>query len=187
MTTTQNMTGVELNIARWLSAFALQSDDEGILLEGFAERLAAAALPVVRIASGSEVFHPIIDARGLRWYPGRGIERTDFARDAVEDEDWPRSPVYHMRENDLTELRRTLGRSYRQGEFPMLDRFVHEGATDYLAFLIGFAREATLGAVPGRLHFLQRRAARAASSPPRSTSCAGSRCISRTPTRRSRP
>jgi adenylate cyclase len=149
MTTTQNMTGVELEIARWLSAFALQSDDEGILLEGFAERLAAAGLPVVRIASGSEVFHPIIDARGFRWYPGRGIERTDFARDAVEDEDWPRSPVYHMRENDLTELRRTLGRSYRQGEFPMLDRFVHEGATDYLAFLIGFAREATLGAVPG--------------------------------------
>ena len=42
----------------------------------------------------------------------------------------------------------------------MLDRFVHEGATDYVAFLIGFAREATLGAVPGVFMLLQRPPAR---------------------------
>lgn len=149
MTTREDLTRVELEIARWLSVMGLQCEDESALIEGFAERLVAAGIPLLRIGSGSEVFHPTLDARGYHWYRMRGLHRSEYARDSVEDEDWATSPLFHMRENDLTELRRTVGRSYVPGEFPLLDRFVAEGTTDYLAFIIGVAREATLGGVPG--------------------------------------
>ena len=55
-----------------------QSDDEAGLLGGFCDRLAAAGVPLLRVATGSEAFHPTLDARGARWNRGSGVEREEL-------------------------------------------------------------------------------------------------------------
>ena len=43
-------------------------------------------------------------------------------------------PVFALGESGRDRLRRRLGETHRRGEFPLLDRFADEGATDYVAF-----------------------------------------------------
>jgi hypothetical protein len=108
----------EVGIAGWLVDFALRSDDEAGLLGGFCDRLAAAGVPLLRVAAGSEAFHPTLDARGVHWNRGRGVRREDYTREDAEanEEEWRRSPFFVLAETDATELRRRLGDNYEQGE-----------------------------------------------------------------------
>jgi adenylate cyclase len=103
------------------------------------------------MAAGTEIVHPVFDSRVHVWRRGKAVERQEFPRDAEEDEEWLRSPWRCMKETRVPELRRRLGHSYQQGEFPALDGFVREGATDYLALKLKFGTGATLGAIPGVL------------------------------------
>src|SRR3712207_2506576 len=142
----------EVGIARWLVDFALRSDDEAGLLGGFCDRLAAAGVPLLRVATGSEVFHPTLDATGTRWIRDRGTEREEFTREESEarEEVWRRSPFYVLYDSGASELRRRLGENYEQGEFGLLDRFVRDhGMTDYLALSVSYGPGSTLGVVPG--------------------------------------
>ncbi|MEK0081786.1 adenylate/guanylate cyclase domain-containing protein [Benzoatithermus flavus] len=142
---------IEARIARWLGRFALASNDTAGLLAGFAGQLVALGLPLMRVAAGSQVFHPLYAAKVYYWRRDLGVEREDFARDVPGHDGWETSPFRQMVSTGAAELRRTLGSSYHRGEFPLLDRLVREGCTDYLAFRIGFAPEATLGQIPGVL------------------------------------
>ena len=78
------MTGEEAGIAGWLVDFALQSDDEAGLLGGFCDRLAAAGVPLLRVAAGSEALHPTLDVRGTRWSRASGVRREDYTREDAE-------------------------------------------------------------------------------------------------------
>jgi adenylate cyclase len=140
---------IELSVARWLSAMALSSDDEMALLEGFCEKLVAFGVPLLRVGTGTNVFHPIVNSRGYNWRRGHPVETEETIRNAEESESWRGSPFYSMLGSNETELRRTVGQTYRQGEFPMLDRFVRQGCTDYFAIITGFNRNATLGSIAG--------------------------------------
>ena len=51
-----------VGIARWLVDYALERDDDAALLGGYCDRLAAAGVPLLRVAAGSEAFHPTLDA-----------------------------------------------------------------------------------------------------------------------------
>ena len=141
------MTGEEeAGIAGWLVDFGLESDDEAGLLGGFCDRSVAAGVPLLRVAAGSEAFHPTLDARGVHWNRGRGVRREDYAREDAEanEEEWRRSPFSRLIETDTTELRRRLGDNYEQGEFPLLDRFVRDhGMTDYLALAVPYGPGST--------------------------------------------
>jgi adenylate cyclase len=144
--------GDEARITRWLVDFALERDDEVGLLGGFCERLEAAGLPLLRVATGSEVFHPTLDATGARWVRGQGVEREDFTREQAEEKEevWRRSPFYVLYDSGGTELRRRLGENYEQGEIELIDRFVRDhGMTDYLALSVGYGAGSTLGVIPG--------------------------------------
>jgi adenylate cyclase len=142
----------EAGIAGWLVDFALRSDDEAGLLGGFCDRLVAAGVPLLRVAAGSEAFHPTLDARGTRWNRGSGVRREEYTREEAEanEEEWRQSPFFVLAETDATELRRRLGDNYEQGEFGLLDRFVRDdGMTDYLALAVPYGPGSTLGVVPG--------------------------------------
>ena len=146
--------GEEAGIAGWLVDFALRSDDEAGMLGGFCDRLAAAGVPLLRVAAGSEALHPTLDVRGTRWSRASGVRREDYTREEAEanEEEWRRSPFSRLIETDAAELRRRLGDTYEQGEFPLLDRFVRDhGMTDYLALSVRYGPGSTLGAVPGLL------------------------------------
>jgi hypothetical protein len=94
-----------------------------------------AGLRLVRASVANNLLDPTYDARGVRWLrDGGGLEEA-FERvdDSLPNEDRARSPFFALVEGGRTMLRRRLDASYRRGEFPMLDRFQREGATDYAA------------------------------------------------------
>jgi adenylate cyclase len=132
----------ETEILHWLARAGLGATDEAEVLDGLCARLTAAGLPLWRVATGAELLHPLLDARGCRWLRGQGIVKEDYARVELEDreEEWLESPFHHLlhRAND-GELRRRLYGDYRPGEFALLDRFRAEGSTDYLALAISAA------------------------------------------------
>jgi adenylate cyclase len=142
----------EVGIAGWLVDFGLESDDEAGLLGGFCDRLVVAGVPLLRVATGSEAFHPTLDARGTLWSRGSGVRQEVYTREEAEanEEEWRQSPFFVLAETNATELRRRLGDNYEQGEFPLLDRFVRDhGMTDYLALAVSYGSGSTLGVVPG--------------------------------------
>jgi adenylate cyclase len=142
----------EAGIAGWLVDFGLESDNEAGLLGGFCDRLVGAGVPLLRVATGVEAFHPTLDARGTLWSRGSAVRQEDYTREEAEanEEEWRQSPFFVLAETDATELRRRLGDNYEQGEFPLLDRFVRDhGMTDYLALAVSYGPGSTLGVVPG--------------------------------------
>jgi adenylate cyclase len=63
----------------------------------------------------------------------------------LADQEWLRSPFYHLLESREPTLRRRLDATYRRGEFPMVDRFQDEGATDYVAVVLRVGESVRLG------------------------------------------
>jgi adenylate cyclase len=151
------MTNAELEraITAWLVQQGLEADDEAPVLEGLCERLVAGGVPLWRAATGAELLHPLLDARGCRWRRGQGMAKEEYRREGegeVDEEAWRQSPFYHLVHRLRGgELRRRLDPSYRRGEFPLLDAFQDEGATDYLAFSIDYGIEPRLGRAQGLL------------------------------------
>jgi hypothetical protein len=98
----------EAALAQWLVEFALGSDDEAKLLEGFAEQLDQSCVPVFRVSTGAEALHPTFDARGVRWRRGLGIEREEILHDRqdVDDEEWLKSPFRELADSNAEIMRR---------------------------------------------------------------------------------
>jgi adenylate cyclase len=144
----------EAALAQWLVEFALASDDEAKLLEGFADRLDGSCVRVFRVSTGAEALHPTFDARGVCWRRGLGIEREEILHDRqeVDDEEWLKSPFRELADSDAETMRRRVGDSYVVGEFGLLDRLVQQqGMTDYIALAVGYGAGSTLGSIPGIL------------------------------------
>lgn len=148
-----DLVATELDLDRWLIDFGLAEDDETALFAGYCDRLAAAGVPLTRAAFGSDLLHPVLDARGFTWRPGEAVTREDYPRQPVPPtmEDFQSSPFYWLIQNPGEEIRRRLERGEGRNEFPLLDRFAREGMTDYLALAVRFPPTATLGSVSGLL------------------------------------
>ena len=92
MTAAERLAAIETWAARWLGRFALGSDDEDALVQGFCDGLVDQGLPLLRMAAATEIVHPVFDARAHVWRRGRAVERQEFPRDAEDDEEWRKSP-----------------------------------------------------------------------------------------------
>jgi adenylate cyclase len=127
---------LKTDIREWIVANALAGVGEIDILTGVCERMNAAGIPLVRASIANDLLDPTFDGRGVRWNQGRGGIEEAFLRAAgdVVNETWTRSPFFALAESGRDRLRRHLDRTYRRGEFPLLDRFADEGATDYVAF-----------------------------------------------------
>ena len=115
---------------------ALAGVGEVGILTGVCERLGAAGIALVRASIANDLLDPTFDGRGVRWNRGVGGTEEAYLRvagDAV-NETWTHSPFFALGESGRDRLRRRLGETHRRGEFPLLDRFADEGATDYVAF-----------------------------------------------------
>ena len=164
--------------AGW-SRVGLEAADEAAVLDGFCGRLVAGGVPLWRVATGAELLHPLLDARGCRWLRGQGIVKEDYARDGRSPRrtrsGWRARSTPRPQPNGDGELRRRLDGDYRRGEFPLLDRFQDEGSTDYLAFAVGYGGRLQLGEMQGLAVLVPDRPAGRLRATPRSTSCAGCR------------
>lgn len=106
-----------------------------VLLRELCERLLSIGLPVLRVNTAYRALHPVFGAVSHRWNKNRGAEREIFRRGNTE-EGWVKSPIYHMIDQNLTELRADPTDPATCARFPILQDFQNEGATDYLAMAV---------------------------------------------------
>ncbi|HEX6795985.1 MAG TPA: adenylate/guanylate cyclase domain-containing protein [Casimicrobiaceae bacterium] len=127
---------ITVEIREWIVDRALAGATEIDILSGLCERLEAAGFALVRASVANDLLDPTYDGRGVRWNRGKGGIEEVFARTEgfVVNESWTRSPFFALAESGRPRLRRRLNTTYRRGEFPLLDGFEDQGATDYVAF-----------------------------------------------------
>jgi adenylate cyclase len=135
----------------WIVSATVAGDDEVEILAGVCDRLNAAGFSLVRASLACNLLDPMFDARGVRWLRERGGLEEAFPRDNEDwsAENWDRSPFRFLVESGERKLRRRLDATYRRGEFPLLDRFQGEGATDYVALLWRVGKSVLLGGGEG--------------------------------------
>ena len=134
-------------LADWLMQRALGECDLATLLQGCCERLHAAGVPVSRVHIAYRTLHPVMQAMGLRWRRGQGIETLAF-RHADAPDEFRRSPQYAMIQSGVDLMRRRLVGPEAETDFEMLAQLKAEGYTDYLGFVQAFdtqAREGIIG------------------------------------------
>ena len=126
------------SVSDWLIGRAL--GDTGIedLFAGLCERLAEAGLPLWRAHVAASTLHPLFSAKARTWRRDGGLVSASFRRGEPDLENWLKSPHYHMLQTGLHELRRRLEGANAELDFPVLEEFRNEGATDYLAFVTPF-------------------------------------------------
>jgi adenylate cyclase len=124
-------------IGEWIVRTALSGSGDVSLLAGVCEQLNAAGLSIVRGAVGGDLLDPTYDGAGAFWHRGRGVTYEDFTRTPGTkfSSEWLQSPFHRLIESGERTLRRRLDSTYRRGEFPLLDTFFDNGATDYVAFV----------------------------------------------------
>jgi adenylate cyclase len=146
------MTAVDQSkIAHWIVNAAVAGDGETEILAGTSERLNGAGLSLVRASLACNLLDPTFDARGVRWLRQAGGVEEAFPRDNEDwaAENWERSPFRALVESGERIFRRRLDATYVRGEFPLLDRFQSEGATDYVAFAWRIGEGVLLGGGEG--------------------------------------
>ena len=146
------MTEIETSeITRWIVHAAVAGDGETRILAGVCERLNGAGLALVRASLACNFLDPTSDARGVRWLRHSGGIEEAFPRDNQDwaAENWERSPFRFLVESGERMFRRRLDATHKRGEFPLLDRFQSEGATDYVAFAWRLGEGVLLGGGEG--------------------------------------
>jgi len=138
-------------ITGWIVRAAVAGEGETEILAGVCERLNAAGLSLVRASVACNLLDPTSDARGVRWLRQTGGVEEAFPRDDQDwsAENWERSPFRFLVESGERVFRRRLDATHARGEFPLLDRFQTEGATDYVAFAWRLGEGVLLGGGEG--------------------------------------
>jgi adenylate cyclase len=126
-----------LAISDWLVHQGLWRADVPTLLGGYCERLVAAGVPIWRGYLSALTLHPRVRGVGCSWRPNQGAQSELYIYRAQPSEDYLVSPFAYMFERGLPSLRVPLAGD-GPIEFPLLDRFRGEGATDYLAHVQSF-------------------------------------------------
>jgi adenylate cyclase len=135
-----------LELQEWLISGGLDGIEEADLLRGTCERLQAAGMQLWRGVVAAEYLHPTVEGHFFEWrrlragVDGREFDRADWSE---RDDEWLNSPYYHLHATKERRLRRHRRDGvYREGQFPVIDKLLGEGATDYLAYIIPFTDSA---------------------------------------------
>lgn len=138
-----------LNLNQWIAAASLEGMTEGALLQGLAERLTAAGLPLWRVTAASDTLHPVLGGRGFTWHSAKeSVYEGAYARSqGMESEDkWLRSPFHYLLERNEIRLRRRCGDGINEpAEFPILEELAEQGCTDYVAYATQLGESAVIG------------------------------------------
>ena len=127
-------------VAEWLMSQALGDTEISDLFGGCCARLHAAGIPLTRGYVAFRTLHPLFGGVGLIWRREDGVATEGYRHGdiAAGTDTWAKSPMAHIVENKLGFLRRRLTGEDALLDFPLLEEFRDQGATDYLAFSIAF-------------------------------------------------
>jgi adenylate cyclase len=135
-------------ITDWLTEQGLLRVNFGTLLEGYCERLLEVGVPLARGYISARTLHPTVRGTGCSWRVGEGIRSEFYIHSAKAPEDYLRSPFRWMIERGEPRLRLDLSRN-EPVSFPVVERLRQEGATDYLAQVVGFGVDGQVSEATG--------------------------------------
>ena len=132
------------SVADWLMSQALGEADVQSILGGCCDRLLAAGIPVWRGFVMFRILHPKFASVSIIWRRDKRsgtIEHTETLHsEAFSSGDWQQSPMRHMLETQIPFLRRRLNGEEEFLDFPVCRQLRDQGGTDYVAWMVPFAR-----------------------------------------------
>ena len=98
----------------------------------------SAPLEIYRMSIGMPTLHPLVEAQSIRWTRNEGIDMIHSEHGYSEQNDWMRSPISYMFENELQQLRYRLDQPGDWQQFPLLNELAQAGCSEYYAIVISF-------------------------------------------------
>jgi len=132
-------------VADWLMSQALGDADVQGIVGGCCDRLLAAGIPLSRGFVSFRILHPKFAAVSIIWRRAQRtgtVEHTETLHgEAFTSEDWHQSPMNHMLSTQIPFLRRRLRGEEALLDFPVCRDLREQGASDYVAWMVPFARD----------------------------------------------
>ena len=125
-------------IADWIMGAALRGADMAQLVEGTANRLLAAGVPLARAHVSFRTLHPSFESVSLVWHRGQGVSEHEFVHGASSATEWLQSTFAFMIDQRIGLLRRPLTGESALLDFPILHDLLAQGFTDYFAMIVPF-------------------------------------------------
>jgi adenylate cyclase len=122
-------------LARWFVTEAYRITDTAELIAQSGERLAAAGIPLYRLAYFQLTLHPEFAGKGYMWRRGRGLEVGEAPHGLLQGPEYLDNPlpaVFEQRKTVRVRLERV------EPQAPILKELKAEGATDYVALPLLF-------------------------------------------------
>ncbi|MDQ0322542.1 adenylate cyclase [Pararhizobium capsulatum DSM 1112] len=135
------------SISNWLVNKGLRGLDEMDIVNGFCQRCRAAGLNIDRGLALIDTLHPVYEGRAFQWdsqEPARTAFEYGPTNEGISADNWERSAFFHLRINELNEVRRRIGFG-EPAEFYGLEGMVENGHKDYIAMIHRFAQDAQIG------------------------------------------
>ncbi|MGB7973064.1 MAG: adenylate/guanylate cyclase domain-containing protein [Roseiarcus sp.] len=125
----------------WAVREGLRGADAYHLFDGYCQRLVIDGIPLWRAHASMETLHPQWSGYGYTWKRElNAIAPQQYSHGGQEEPMWTTSPFYALMERvrageDNPALRRRIETGPEERDFPVLEEFFADGATDYMARL----------------------------------------------------
>lgn len=127
------------SLEHWLIDQGIKGTGLIEIMDGFCGRLTGEGFALARGYIGLRTLHPKYGAVGFLWERGSGgVEAERYTHEAQKGGEFQRSPFAYLIERGGGCLRRRLTEQATPRDFPVLDDFVAQGITDYIAHLLPF-------------------------------------------------
>lgn len=132
-------------VADWLMSQALGESDVQDIVGGCCNRLLAAGIPLWRGFISFRILHPKFASVSIIWRRNQRsgiIEHIETLHgEAFTSDEWQQSPFNHMLTTQIPFLRRRLKGEEALLDFPICQDLRDQGASDYVAWMVPFARD----------------------------------------------
>jgi adenylate cyclase len=137
-------------VSDWIIDQGLAATRLDRFVAGLADRLVGRlGLPLWRFHLSLATLHPSYEAEGVTWRRDTGVRAESYPHGLQGQADWQESPLKVLVDGRLPGLRQRLDNPAAPHKFPILRQFAAEGATDWLARLVGFGGPDQPTGLPG--------------------------------------
>ena len=133
----------EAELIAWLIEQGRDCDDLGVIAGGFATRLLALGLPLLRVMLTMPTIDPTSRALTVVWRRDRGVIADRLAPDPSGEEIFRRSPVFYLLNQDRRAERWNLEDPEIVSRFLLFQELRADGATDYALTIVPFGARRT--------------------------------------------
>ncbi len=120
-------------IREWLIDQALGNPDVVELFTTLCMRISSVGIPITRARLFWPTLHPLFQAETVSWDQGSESFLEQFVHQDEASDDWNKSPLKYLIDNDLDVIRRELTGANKLVDFELLEGLEQKGFTDFIA------------------------------------------------------